>query len=153
VTDPSSHSFTLRADKILRAINSEVRISFGFNPSTPPNPTPALQCFQAVWDTGATNTAISQKVVNECELKPVGVTVVSTAGGVCETEVYLINIFLPNQVGFPGITVTKADLGPCDVLIGMDVICKGDFALTHQNGKTVFSFRYPSMTTIDFLQG
>jgi hypothetical protein len=48
--------------------------------------------------------------------------------------------------------VTKGDLGSTDVLIGMDVICKGDFALTHKGGKTVFSFRYPSIATIDFLR-
>lgn len=147
----SSHSFTVRAEKILRAIGTEARISFGFNPTLPPNPTPPLRSFQAVWDTGATNTAISQRVVDDCGLKPIGFTFVNTAGGVCRTEVYIINIFLPNQVGFPEITVTKGDLGPTDVLIGMDVICKGDFALTNKNGKSVFSFRYPSSEVIDFV--
>jgi hypothetical protein len=97
------------------------------------------------------NSAISQRVVNECGLKPIGFTLVNTAGGVCRTEVYIINIFLPNQVGFPEITVTKGDLGTTDVLIGMDVICRGDFALTNKDGRSVFSFRYPSLTSIDFL--
>jgi hypothetical protein len=31
--------------------------------------------------------------------------------------------------------VTKGDLGDIGVLIGMDLISKGDFALTHENGK------------------
>jgi uncharacterized protein YecA (UPF0149 family) len=39
--------------------------------------------------------------------------------------------------------------GP-DVLIGMDIICSGDFAVTNKGGKTVFSYRYPSISPIDF---
>ncbi len=73
-----------------------------------------------------------------------------TAGGIVRCEVYLVNIFLPNGVGFPNVTVTKATMGKTDMLIGMDLINKGDFALTHERGNTVFSFRYPSMSTIDF---
>jgi hypothetical protein len=40
-----------------------------------------------------------------------------------------------------------------DVLIGMDIIGEGDFAVTHQDGKTTFSFRVPSLKTIDFRKG
>ena len=38
------------------------------------------------------------------------------------------------------------------MLIGMDVINAGDFAITNKDGKTVFSFRIPSMERIDFTQ-
>ena len=37
-----------------------------------------------------------------------------------------------------------------DVLIGMDIITLGDFAITNFGGKTVMSYRYPSVCTIDF---
>ena len=37
-----------------------------------------------------------------------------------------------------------------DVVIGMDVICNGDFAVTNKDGNTTFSFRIPSEETIDF---
>ena len=37
-----------------------------------------------------------------------------------------------------------------DILIGMDIINRGDFAVTNRNGKTMFSYRYPSMAAIDF---
>jgi len=37
-----------------------------------------------------------------------------------------------------------------DVAIGMDVICKGDFAVTNKDDLTLFSFRIPSETAIDF---
>lgn len=38
-----------------------------------------------------------------------------------------------------------------DFLIGMDIITLGDFAVTNVNGKTVFSFRYPSCEKIDYV--
>ena len=37
-----------------------------------------------------------------------------------------------------------------DVVIGMDVICNGDLAITNQDDKTTFSFRIPSVAEIDF---
>lgn len=33
----------------------------------------------------------------------------------------------------------------------MDIITRGDFAITNVNGKTTFSFRFPSIGTIDFV--
>jgi hypothetical protein len=36
------------------------------------------------------------------------------------------------------------------MLIGMDVINYGDFAISNYNGKTTFSFRMPSLMKIDF---
>jgi hypothetical protein len=149
---PDFHAFTLSAKGLLRAIITEARISSAFYPSSQPRPTPPLVTFHAVWDTGATGSVISQEVVNRCGLEPIGLTDVVTTVGVRRCEVYLINIFLPNQVGFPNVPVTKAIAGNTDVLIGMDLINKGDFALTHKDANTVFSFRYPSMTTIDFQQ-
>lgn len=38
----------------------------------------------------------------------------------------------------------------CDLFIGMDIISLGDFALSHKEGKTLFSFRIPSLAPIDF---
>ena len=37
-----------------------------------------------------------------------------------------------------------------DVIIGMDVICNGDLAITKQDGKTTSSFRIPLEVEIDF---
>lgn len=108
--------------------------------------------YVGIWDTGATNSVISQKVVDECGLKPIGIKKVHTAGGDHLCEVFLVSIFLPNKVVIPSISVTKAvSLAGCDVLIGMDIISQGDFAITHNDGKTMFSFRLPSMGAIDFV--
>jgi hypothetical protein len=67
---------------------------------------------------------------------------------------YLINLVLPNQVGLAGISAVSADsdevVGNWDILIGMNVITRGDFAITHRDGKTTFSFRVPPSGHIDF---
>ncbi len=38
------------------------------------------------------------------------------------------------------------------MLIGMDIISRGDFAVTNKDGKTTFSFRLPSVAKIDFVK-
>ena len=38
-----------------------------------------------------------------------------------------------------------------EVIIGMDIISKGDLAITNFDGKTTITFREPSMETIDFV--
>ena len=69
-----------------------------------------------------------------------------------QSETYLVNIRLPNSVAFMGVRVTKGNLGDADVLIGMDIISQGDFAVTNVGGLTKFSFRVPSATHIDFVE-
>lgn len=110
-----------------------------------------LKLFRGIWDTGASTTVITKKVVDGCNLKPIGMTKVKTARGEFTTYVYLVNLVLPSKVGFPNITVAEGELGnDIDVLIGMDIISKGDFAVTNKDNKTVVSFRVPSLTHIDF---
>lgn len=62
-------------------------------------------------------------------------------GGTLATTVHLINIALPNRLMFPMWRVAKvASHGGIDVLVGMDILGIGDFAVTHHNGNTTFSF-------------
>lgn len=64
-----------------------------------------------------------------------------------------MNIFLPNGFVFPGVTVTIGDWAEdADVLIGMNIIVRGDFAVTNLDGITKFSFRIPSQVHIDFVE-
>jgi hypothetical protein len=145
-------SFTVTAQKRLSVLSTEARIAAAFDPKSPPAAVNYAK-FIAIWDTGATNTVITANVVAACGLKPVGMTKVRTAGGERDCEVYLVNVALPNGVGFAGVRVTKGELGTgADVLIGMDIIGGGDFAVTGAGGKTVFSYRYPSVEHIDFVQ-
>lgn len=38
------------------------------------------------------------------------------------------------------------------MLVGMDIIGHGDFAVTNHNGKTIFTYRCPSTNQIDFVK-
>lgn len=68
------------------------------------------------------------------------------------TNTYLVNIGLPNGVGFAGLQVSCCVLaGGVDVLIGMDIIGSGDFAVSMHDGKTHMSFRTPPSKKIDFV--
>ena len=107
--------------------------------------------FQATWDTGATNTVVSPNVISTCKLLPFGMELVHHADGEVKAEKYLINLYLPNNLIVYNLPIICMNLFETDVLIGMDVITKGDFAISNFNGKTVFSFRFPSICLIDFV--
>ncbi len=109
--------------------------------------------FAALWDTGAIICMVSQAVVDACGLVEAGATAVSHAMGTSElVEVYYINLRLPSGVEFNEIRAIKGVL-PEDLqmVIGMNVINAGDFAVTNLNGRTKFSFRVPSQADIDFV--
>ena len=48
--------------------------------------------------------------------------------------------------------VTEGDITGTDVLIGMDIISQGDFAITASQGETKFTFQIPSTHDIDFVK-
>ena len=148
-------AFTARPGAIAPVLQSPVQISEAFDPQSG-NPAPIAQPYIATWDTGATHTVITSKVATELGLKPSGrvkVRGVGPAGSSQEhdSNTYLVNIFLPNNVGVAGLRVSENAVEGCDVLIGMDVIATGDLAITNYNGKTTFSFRTPPCEEIDFV--
>lgn len=109
--------------------------------------------YKALWDTGATGSVITRRVVDECGLKPIGLTRVHHAQGTGTYNVYLVGVFLPNAVCIPSLRVTEGQLaGNVDVLIGMDIMSQGDFAVSNRDGRTVFTFRMPSTERTDFVQ-
>lgn len=106
----------------------------------------------AQWDTGATNTCISEEIAKRYDLKPISYTQSKTPFGELISPIYLIDIILNNEVIFADWKVVGSKIGEqgIDVLIGMDVISKGDFAISNYNGKTQFSFRIPSQNDVDY---
>jgi len=146
------HSFTTTFNGISKVLYNEVNVTKAYNPKNPPKDVDYKK-YLAIWDTGATNTVITEKVVKECGLKPTGITRVCTVGGEQSTNTYMVNILLVNKVEVYQIKVTEGKIsGDADVLIGMDIIGSGDFAVTNKNDKTVFSFRIPSLECIDFVK-
>ena len=146
-------AFTLKSDKGgLRDLKTSCGICRAFNPLTKGVVPPAVIPFTAIWDTGATGSVIDKSVVDKLDLKPISKTKVYHAKGEGTSNVYAVNIFLPNQVAFQFVKVTEGDLKGANVLIGMDIITTGDFSLTNVGGNTTFSFRVPSLKEIDYVQ-
>ena len=148
----TTRCFNRPYDGISHVLTSEVQIYHPFDPATPPDPEDCKQ-YIAIWDTGATGTVITGKVIADCGLQPVSVTQVITPNGRTTSNVYPISVWLPNKVRFARVRATEGILvEPVDVLIGMDIITTGDFAVTNKDGKTNFTFRHPSVECIDFVK-
>jgi hypothetical protein len=115
-------------------------------------PLEAKAC-NALYDTGATGSVISLEVAADLGLVSAGRSPAHTANGSHECDTHMVSIALPNRVIFQVVRVAAMDLPPgVDMLVGMDILASGDLAITNHDGKTIFTFRYPSSHEIDFVQ-
>lgn len=145
-------AFTLRNPvSLLRELVTDCKVSAGFL-DAPDNNAVEFLPYKAIWDTGATNSVIDKKVAEELGLIPNGIRQVYHANGSERVNSYKVNIVLPNNIMVQMVNVTEGDLNGAQVLIGMDIISLGDFALTHRNNGTVFSFQVPSTHEYDFVK-
>lgn len=137
------YAFTTKNNGLAKSLRNEATISFNGKSITIP----------ALWDTGATISCISMDVVSKLALVPTGKNIISTPSGKKEVGTYLLDINLPNNVKITDHTVCDSDIGAqgLGMLIGMDIIGMGDFAVSNFNGTTVFSFRLPSKQTTDYV--
>jgi predicted aspartyl protease len=145
-------AFTLKSEgSLLRVLKTNCGVCKAFNPLQG-GQHPEIFQFVGLWDTGASGTVISKTVVDKIGLKPIAKSKVFHADGNSIVNVYAINLFLPNQVAFQFVKVTEGVLSGFDLLIGMDIISAGDFSISNVGGKTVFSFRVPSVQEVDFVK-
>jgi predicted aspartyl protease len=105
----------------------------------------------AMWDTGASASLITPNLARKLSLIPFKKILLSTpTSKMIASNVYRANIILPNGVKIKAVNVAEGIPNNCDMLIGMDIISQGDFAVSQGKGNTLFSFRMPSMAEIDF---
>lgn len=110
-----------------------------------------VKVVRSLWDTGASVTLISSRIAKVLGLTSIGKSGVSGYNeGVDVKDTYCVHIGLPTGDIVTNIMAMEFDSDEYDVVIGMDVIGKGDLAVTNQNDKTTFSFRIPSVEEIDF---
>lgn len=113
---------------------------------------PALQ-ISAIWDTGATGSVITSKIVQKLNLKPISRKQVRGVHGINIVNVYFVEISFPNIAHIRTQVTECTSLGDADALIGMDIICHGDFSITNESsGETIFSFQYPSTHSVDYVK-
>ena len=142
-------AFTLAFAERMDTLSTKVGISEPYRPEWGTQE-PEIRERMAIWDTGATKSVISTKVAEAMQLVPTGQTRQKTANGERDAFLYTVNIFLPNDVVFAVMEVIDGIMD-ADVLIGMDIIGAGDFAVTHKYGHTVMSYQVPSDTNINFV--
>jgi len=148
-TSQKIHTFRLKHNRIANVIVTPVEIC---TPSGSEETVKRIQT-KGIWDTGASHTVITKNIIDQLELKSIGITKVNTASeSDKEVNTYLVDVHLNNLV-FIGLQVTVGKItSGIDCLIGMDIINMGDFSITNFQGKTCMSFRVPSMHEIDYLK-
>jgi len=144
-----NQAFTTRFNGRALKLTNEVEIFPAFLPNTTPFPG---KKYQALYDTGATHSTISPKVVQDLNLSSIRATSVGVGGGFITTTSHLVNISLPSKVmcSMMQVAMVHVPSGE-DVIIGMDILGAGDFAVTNYGGNTVFSFCVPARKCIDFV--
>jgi predicted aspartyl protease len=144
--------FTIRYNGLSRQLVSDVRIISAVDENGNENRDFSGETeFKALWDTGASCSLISPSVAQKLQLASFGKERMMTPSGEAITNVYCISVLLPNDAAVGEVIVFEGIPASFDMLIGMDIIGLGDFAVSNYSGKTTFSFRIPSGCEIDFV--
>jgi hypothetical protein len=102
---------------------------------------------EALWDTGATMTCIKPSLRDRLKLRQselIEPITMSDIGGDVEADGTLVSIWLAPNFVIELCPVYIADFsGDEELLIGMDIITMGDFAICNTGNKTSVSFAVP----------
>jgi len=149
---PLQYNFTTRYAGIVKALITACAVSASWDPLEE-KPEPVAVRYQCLWDTGATISAITNRVATDLGLPTEALIPIHHAGGSSRNvPQHYVNLQLPNNVVMVGRPVAQLPLTNCDVLVGMDIISLGDFAISNLDGKTTFTFRMPSVEEFDFVR-
>lgn len=139
-------AFTIKFSTKVSVLETEIRVSESYDIGSKESSPQVVDVKKAVWDTGATCSCISQKIVQSLNLSKIDQVTNYMANGTRDAGVYLVNIYLPNGVVFSPIRVIDAEILGAEVLIGMDVISNGDLAITNKNGTTLDDLSGPTVS-------
>jgi hypothetical protein len=89
-------------------------------------------------------SVITPKIFKALNLTPFNRVRVYGVNNTSIADVVKISVRLPNKVLVDEINATVCGLTPgIDMLIGMDIILSGDFAISNAGGQTLFTFAIP----------
>jgi len=104
---------------------------------------------KALWDTGATLTAIKPKLRDMLKLRMVRTgssATVAGLGGIFSADYTVMSLQLRENFEINWCPVYVLDYTvDVDIIIGMDIIGMGDFVISNTDKKTLFSFIMPSL--------
>ena len=105
----------------------------------------SMMAVNALWDTGSTESLISEKIVKMIEPILKSKAKYVTKDTVIESETYAVSLSLSDEITFRDVLMKKADLSDknVDIIIGMDIISRGDFEIRNYNNLVEFAFRIP----------
>lgn len=147
------HCLTEHFSGQVLVLTSMVGVTSGFDYKLCPvgyPPTLKKSEFTGIWDTGASMSAVTQNVVDALGLIQTGFRQIHGVHGPETVPTFNVAFHLSSGVIFTSITASRGKLYGADVLLGMDVIGAGDFAVTNHKGHTTISLRIPSQECIDF---
>lgn len=147
-------AFTIKYSPRTNVLFSKVGVSPAFDPNFDPTNHKSITEVLSIWDTGASCTVITKKIAAQIGLIPTGKTNIAGIDHAAEANTFLVNVFLPNKVCMTYVKIAEVpDLtNNAGMLIGMDIIGSGDFSVYSENGKTVMTYRYPSIGGTDFVE-
>jgi len=142
--------FTRHYNDVATCLDTPVGIGLPFDLLGGEEQPPLPSDFSALWDTGATKSCIRYAIAKQLNLPQIGETEVLGVDGLCISDIYLASVGLPNHVAIPEIELLGCnDSLDYSMLIGMDIINKGDFLINTFNGRTTFSFQMPAIQPLD----
>ena len=146
-------AFTLKHNgRLVNRIVIDIGLSLPFDPAHGSPPGLTILPVKALWDTGATGSVVTPATIAALGLISTGTAQTSTANGVRLASTYLVNLYLPQKVAFPGLLVTDcSDTQGFGAIIGMDVMSQGDSTISNHKGETWLSFRVPSSGGVDYV--
>lgn len=140
-------SFTMQSEGGLLSYLATVCHVNAFDPAVKVATTNDKNRFAAMWDTGCTASVITPRVVEALGLEPIkAVRPISISmqgvNGLEKSQAYLVNIHLPGKIIAREFMVFLKDPGDAwwDVLIGMDIISRGNLTVSNVNSNTEWTF-------------
>ncbi len=148
-------AFTIKYKGKARELITSAGVSIPINEDSINRHDKRILNVNALWDTGATSCVITESVAKKLNLKPISVAKVGGLGGFKNSNVYLVHLYLADNIIIQNITVSEIeDLnGKFGIIFGMNLINQGDFSITNSGDNTTFSIQWPSLETIDYEKG
>ncbi|MDR2584049.1 MAG: retroviral-like aspartic protease family protein [Fibromonadaceae bacterium] len=103
---------------------------------------------KALWDTGANCCVISETIAKRLKLPNIAEVQMKHANGIAIVKTHMLSLMLPNNILFKDIRAMSCKpIHSFDMIIGMNVISKGNMSIVHNKAGIKFSFKYPPTRT------
>jgi hypothetical protein len=151
---PNYSCFTFLFSGLINRIVLPLRVAEAFDPSVTDPQNVAWHDTDALWDTGATHSVITEATAAKLGLQSVGKITINHAGGPEIRDRYMVNVRLPNGVMITGVAASDCHnlVGNFGAIVGMDIISRGDITITNHDNQTCMTFRTPTVGRVDYVK-